>query len=235
MSTEYEREYPFNLIDDIFADELVWEDDADHRAGLEKALGTLAPRERAIVQKVYEEHKSLATIAKEYRLTPQRISEIRLKALRKLRHQSRTKFIEFGVVGAAELDELKAKSNQLAIESAELEKREAVLRQVYELLKPIFDPMDEEEKEPSEVPLEPIKTKMDAGIEALDLTCRSHNCLLRMACTTVADVIRAGEAGKFLNVRSLGRKSLGEIIAKVKMYCDVDLGIHYKDKYTPYY
>ena len=56
---------------------------------------------------------------------------------------------------------------------------------------------------------------LEMNIEEMDLSVRSYNCLKRAGIHTVADLTRKTEED-MLKVRNLGRKSLDEVIAKLR-------------------
>lgn len=58
---------------------------------------------------------------------------------------------------------------------------------------------------------------LEMSIEEMDLSVRSYNCLKRAGIHTVEDLTKRTE-DDMLKVRNLGRKSLDEVIAKLKSY-----------------
>ncbi|MBO7734802.1 MAG: hypothetical protein J6S67_19740 [Methanobrevibacter sp.] len=64
------------------------------------------------------------------------------------------------------------------------------------------------------VPEEETLTSAD-GIETLDLSIRSYNCLKRAGIHTVLDLIKTYNKGELYVVRNLGRKSCDEIENKL--------------------
>ena len=62
---------------------------------------------------------------------------------------------------------------------------------------------------------DPQSTVLDMTIEELDLSVRSFNCLKRANINTVADLISKTE-DEMMKVRTLGRKSLEEVIGKLE-------------------
>ena len=58
---------------------------------------------------------------------------------------------------------------------------------------------------------------LEMNIEEMDLSVRSYNCLKRAGIHTVADLTRKSEED-MLKVRNLGRKSLDEVIAKLRSF-----------------
>lgn len=67
---------------------------------------------------------------------------------------------------------------------------------------------------------------LSMSIEDLDLSVRPLNCLKRAGITTVEDLIKRSE-DDMLKVRNLGRKSLDEVIMKLK---NIGLGLYNKDE-----
>jgi DNA-directed RNA polymerase subunit alpha len=67
---------------------------------------------------------------------------------------------------------------------------------------------------------------LSMSIEDLDLSVRPLNCLKRAGITTVEDLIKRSE-DDMLKVRNLGRKSLDEVIAKLK---NIGLSLYNKDE-----
>ncbi|MBR5145885.1 MAG: DNA-directed RNA polymerase subunit alpha [Clostridia bacterium] len=65
---------------------------------------------------------------------------------------------------------------------------------------------------------------LDMSIDEMDLSVRSQNCLNRAGIKTVADLIQRTEED-MLKVRNLGRKSLDEVLGKIKSY-----GLQLKEK-----
>ena len=58
---------------------------------------------------------------------------------------------------------------------------------------------------------------LEMNIEDMDLSVRSYNCLKRAAIHTVEDLTKRTEED-MLKVRNLGRKSLDEVIGKLRSY-----------------
>ena len=58
---------------------------------------------------------------------------------------------------------------------------------------------------------------LEMSIEEMDLSVRSYNCLKRAGIHTVEDLTKRSEED-MLKVRNLGRKSLDEVIAKLRGY-----------------
>lgn len=209
--------YPFNLIDAIYCDEIVWVDDEDHVAGLEHALLTLSDREQKVLEERFQESKTLEEVGRDLNVTRERIRQIEAKALRKLRHPSRRNFIMHGYFGGAELKELKAKAEELDAREKSLQERERKLNEVLEKYKPKFDALHITIESPLEEVQEAFRNNMP--IEEMDLSVRSFNCLRRANIRTVLDLINYcendGRELKLLRVKNLGRKSMQEVLERL--------------------
>lgn len=220
--------YPFNLIDAIFCDEIVWVDDEDHIAGLEHALLTLSDREQKVIQMRYHDIMTLEEVARDFNITRERIRQIEAKAVRKLRHPARKNFILHGYEGGAELKNLKAREEELDNREKLIEKREKALQDILERYKPKFDALHIN----IDMPLEMIQKEVELSIDIaeMDLSVRSYNCLKRIGINTIHDLIDVVEGDDYLDLmkaRNLGRKSLREIIEKL----DAMTGKEYSRKY----
>lgn len=209
--------YPFNLIDAIFCDEIVWVDDEDHIAGLEHALLTLSDREQKVLEKRFQDFKTFEEVGKDFNVTRERIRQIEAKALRKLRHPSRQNFIMHGYFGGAELKKLKAKEEELNEREKNIGEREKKLNEMLEKYKPKFDALHITIESPLEEVEEAFCNNM--SIEAMDLSVRSYNCLRRAKINTILDLINYcendGKELKLLSVRNLGRKSIREVLERL--------------------
>lgn len=208
--------YPFNLIDNVFCREVEWNDDADHMAGLEHALGTLSEREQKVIQKRYQELKTLEETGRDFNVTRERIRQIEAKAVRKLRHPARKRFILHGFRGGAELEELKERAKELDEREELIEKREKTLDELIERYKPKFEMLNVTIESPVEDIEDAVRNSLK--VDDMDLSVRSFNCLRRARIDTVMDLINLCESDKYLEllkVRNLGRKSLKEVLDRL--------------------
>ena len=215
--------YPFDLVDAIFNEETIWDNDNDHMDGLNHALETLSEREQKVIYLRFQEFKTLEDVAKEFNVTRERIRQIEAYAIRKLRHPSRSYYITYGYEGCLEFKKVRAKGAELEKKEEELNKREELLeereRKLDETLKkykPKFDAMNINIDMPIEKIHEAVQLSVD--IEEMDLSVRSYNCLRRSGIRTVGDLVNKCESDgsmDLLRVRNLGRKSLQEILDKL--------------------
>lgn len=63
--------------------------------------------------------------------------------------------------------------------------------------------------------IEPEAVSSENGIEILDLSARSYNCLKRAYINSISDVIVCYNTGKLASVRNLGRKGFHEVEDKL--------------------
>lgn len=223
--------YPFNLIDAVFCREVEWYDDADHMEGLEHALETLSDREQEVIHKRFQELKTLEETGRDFNVTRERIRQIEAKAVRKLRHPARQRFILHGFRGGAELEELKERAKELDEREELIEKRERTLDELIERYKPKFELLNVT----IESSIEDIQKSIREGlkVEDMDLSVRSYNCLRRANINTALDLINLCESDKYLEllrVRNLGRKSLTEVLERLYELTGRD----FREKYNIY-
>lgn len=99
------KPYPINLLLDIFdcekiEDCLKTKDMNDVICGLQFVLNNMInERERKAVDEKYERKMSLQAISEELGITKERVRQIVAKALRKMRHPIRRRYIEYGYNG----------------------------------------------------------------------------------------------------------------------------------------
>lgn len=207
--SDSEVPYPYNLVDAICKEHVDAVFTIDQCNGLEEVLKTLTEREQDVLDKRYRNYMSLGAVGKEYGLTLERIRQIEAKALRKLRHPSRMKFIRLGLTGLERYSELRMLEEeieekrkicvQLDDEIKELKRR---VESVKECVNDCFELQEQEE----ELSYDKI------GIEELDFSVRTYCCLRRSDVDTVGKLIKlAADQDKLFRIRNLGRKSVQEI------------------------
>lgn len=118
-----DKPYPINLFLDIFdcekiEDCLKTEDMNDVICGLQFVLNNmLNGRERKAVVMKYEQKMSLQSISEEFGVTRERVRQIVAKALRKMRHPTRRRYIEYGYNGFLDYEKsLKEKEAEKELE-----------------------------------------------------------------------------------------------------------------------
>lgn len=143
----------------------------DKNEGFEKVLSTLKERERIIIELYYIENKTLEKCGKELKLSKERIRQIKLKALRKLRHPDRLEiFAEHGIFEAEEallrLEKIRIKQEKKEKEEYELytKNRNERIKREREQRQKIKDELEQRKSERNEY-LEKQKEKYDATVK----------------------------------------------------------------------
>lgn len=91
--------YPDNLLYDLFDRDWEYPRPADFDGSLEYVLHTLTERERRILGFRYKEGLTYEEIGKRECVTRERIRQINVRFLRKLRHPGRLGYLKYGVSG----------------------------------------------------------------------------------------------------------------------------------------
>ena len=214
-----ESPWPYNLLDDVvkgFDENGCWDTviTDDQMEALNCAMDTLSQKEKESLLYYYSMGNTLEETGDYFGVTRERARQIIAKGLRKLRHPSRLNMIRLGYkayVARKDVDtidrEIEAKRTALELKIRQLDKmeKEYAKRELeYEL-----------RASPSGRSNDGKKIYF---IEDLDLSVRSYNCLRRANIQTVKQLIQAIQDGELDCIRSLGRKSIAEITAKVSAY-----------------
>ena len=198
-------DYPFNLLDEVFEGDAetleALENIADFKGSLAYVLSTLTEREQIILYKRYQEGKTYLVIGDEFGVTRERIRQVEAKAVRKLKHPSRRKFLEKGIAGI--IQELKIEANNRYIE---LQSRFIA---VCEANTAVADKVIQD--------AETRRIYKSGDITECDFSVRTYHCLSRAGYTHLLEIAEA-PAETILHVRNLGRKSYLEIIEKLEAH-----------------
>lgn len=222
---DYIAVYPYNLLDTIFKEPIQFILTDDQLAGLDYAMSsTLTEREITGLKLYYEEGLTLREIGLHFNVTQERARQILAKAIRKLRHPSRTKTIMYGFEGRQKLNEWTEKEKELdkQYRAEYIEKKQAWI----EKINAIDNPPEQEEQS--------TESKIEDPIDCMELSVRSYNALLRALSysdpnnrlhwiCTVGDVVNYIKTGKLLMVRNIGKKSAVEILTKLEKLYNVSL------------
>ena len=189
------KEYPKNLLSQVFVNGLPTDLPDDITLVLEYIIQkTLTEREGRVLDMRYKRYMTMAAIGEEYGLRAERIRQIEAKAVRKLRHPSRSRYILMGMEGYINylrdtaVDELLREYKK---EIISLEKKIAELT----------DTEYEEEKNELE----------NAPLAELDLSVRTFNILYRAGYSTVKELLDA-DAEKIVSLPNLGLKNFSDLI-----------------------
>ena len=189
------KEYPKNLLSQVFVNGLPTDLPDDITLVLEYIIQkTLTEREGRVLDMRYKRYMTMAAIGEEYGLRAERIRQIEAKAVRKLRHPSRSKYILMGMEGYI---------NHLR-DTAVDERLREYKKEIVTLEKKIAELTDTEyEEEKNELE--------NAPLAELDLSVRTFNILYRAGYSTVKELLDA-DAEKIVSLPNLGLKSFSEII-----------------------
>ena len=207
-------EYPFNLLWAVTEDEEIIENAdmiTDLCGSVEYVLYTLTERERNVIKCRFVDAMTFENTARIFGVTKERIRQVEAKALRKLRHPSRLKYLTKGLFGIVE--EIKTDYYR---KFADLE---AKLIELCKVNEKSADTIIEEHN------LLKRKYKAD-DIKSVNFSVRTLNCLRRANITTISELATL-TYDEITRIRNLGRKSIQEIINKLCEY-------GYEVNYTAY-
>ena len=195
--------YPYNLVDNIFMEPTSYILTDDQLDGLEYALSTLSQRERDVLHLRYHEALTLEDTGARMGPSGERIRQIEVKAIRKLRHPSRANYIRNGLKG----HELKAKVIKLEAWENELNEYETQLEEKAKYLSEKAETYELESKEELVLSTTPLAM--------LGLSVRAYNVLLRGNCDTLDKIIEHTKDGSIMNFRGCGKGTVKEIVEMV--------------------
>ena len=199
-----DMKYPLNLLFEVTEDEnFIANVDTitDLNGTVEYVLCTLSQREREILQYRFKDKLTFNDITKIYNVTRERIHQIEAKALRKLRHPDRLKYIKYGVFGV-----INGIREEYYNKYAKLERQLIELCKVNEMAADKIIKENELKK----------KYKTDE-IEITSFSVRTFNALKRAGINTISELSQLSY-NDICNIRNLGKKSINEIIDKLKSY-----------------
>lgn len=189
------KEYPKNLLSQVFVNGLPTDLPDDITLVLEYIIQkTLTEREGRVLDMRYKRYMTMAAIGEEYGLRAERIRQIEAKAVRKLRHPSRSRYILMGMEGYI---------NYLR-DTAVDERLREYKKKIISLEKKIAELTDTEyEEEKNELE--------NAPLAELDLSVRTFNILYRAGYSTVKELLDA-DAEKIVSLPNLGLKNFSDLI-----------------------
>ena len=189
------KEYPKNLLSQVFVNGLPTDLPDDITLVLEYIIQkTLTEREGRVLDMRYKRYMTMAAIGEEYGLRAERIRQIEAKAVRKLRHPSRSRYILMGMEGYINY------SRDTAVD----ERLREYKKEIISLEKKIAELTDTEyEEEKNELE--------NAPLAELDLSVRTFNILYRAGYSTVKELLDA-DAEKIVSLPNLGLKNFSDLI-----------------------
>lgn len=199
-------EYPQDLIYEIFRDDedidIVYiEQNFDEN--FEYILNTLSEREVLVLDGYYRKGYVLESLSFQLDVTRERVRQILMKALRKIKHPSRRSYLKYGV---------KVKRLQSGVKELE-EELTRLYNEKISIIKELnikIAGFEEEQKRISD-------NVLFKEIGELDLTVRTYNCLNRARLKTIGDIVKKTE-DDMKKIRNLGKKSLKEIREKLYQF-----------------
>lgn len=205
--------YPFNLIRDIHGDEKheTKNSETAYIKGLFEQINTLGEREQAVIALRYEQGLTLKQCGEKLGVSPERIRQNLMTALRLLRYPSRA-------VHRRAVSEKDWRDCQ---------NENAHLRQENDSLKSILHGVIDGSIKPEDIVHNHggiIKTKkmtreelLHTPIEQLEITTRSYNALIRSGFITLGSIANTTERD-LRKIRNLGESSLNEIKQTLHRY-----------------
>lgn len=189
------KEYPQNLLSQVFVNGLPTDLPDDVALVLDYIIQkTLTEREGRVLDMRYKRYMTMAAIGEEYGLRAERIRQIEAKAVRKLRHPSRSRYILMGMEGYINYSR----------DSAVDERLREYKKEIVTLEKKIAELTDTEyEEEKNELE--------NAPLAELDLSVRTFNILYRAGYSTVKELLDA-DAEKIVSLPNLGLKNFSDLI-----------------------
>lgn len=189
LKKDIRYDYPRNLMAAIMKQDY-YNDRLPDIEDVTNTLLTLLPHEKDVIEFRYKDGLTLKETGEYVGVTGERIRQIELKALRKLRHKSRLNNLVYVQVKASDYNVL--------------------LNEVRKLRADVSRLMIEMDTDPDFI----IKKNKQVSIDELNLSIRPYNCLKRAGINTIGDIL----THDLLRVRNLGRKSLHEIVNVVESY-----------------
>lgn len=189
------KEYPENLLSQVFVNGLPTELPDDVALVLEYIIQkTLTEREGRVLDMRYKRYMTMAAIGDEYGLRAERIRQIEAKAVRKLRHPSRSKYILMGMEGYINY------SRDTAVDERLREYKKEIVTLEKKIAELTGTEYEEEQNELENAPL-----------AELDLSVRTFNILYRAGYSTVKELLDA-DAEKIVSLPNLGLKNFSDLI-----------------------
>lgn len=186
--------YPFNLALEVMGGKNHDDLYKVYVPELLESIKTLSDREQKVLELRYRNGMNLEQTGHQFNVTRERVRQIEAKAIRKLRHPSRSKHWYLDTIHKA--FEIDAERARLERENEELLERLAK----YE-----------------ELPVKEETPRSLVDICDMDLSVRSYNCLKRAGINYVDD-LKKYTVEQLMCVRNLGRKSMMEVIEKAKEF-----------------
>jgi len=165
------------------------------------ALNTLTLRERRVIEYRYRNDMTYAQIADEIGVTRERVRQILVKAIRKLRHPGRTRDIS-----VSQIEQERDRYKQTVVE------QEAVIQELRLEITRLAHGLANVNIEEIHIPV----NRLEWDICELGLTVRSYNCLARSGRQKVRDVYEIPSFQELFSIKNLGMKSCEEVMQRMR-------------------
>lgn len=198
------KEYPENLIKSLGFED-IFDIFENFNKYYEVIKTKLTDREEKVIDCIFHQHMTLQETGKEFGVTRERIRQVQIKALKKIKRYR----YYFEVGEYADKKELAKQDYQKYLEQSKKEWK-------YEEAKEFVKNYESEHKQK-------IAMKAQIGIENLDLSVRSFNCLRRAGIRYLSELL-SKSVEDLMKIRNMGKKSLKEIIDKLEQQ-----GYHLKE------
>ncbi|MCL1975721.1 MAG: sigma-70 family RNA polymerase sigma factor [Firmicutes bacterium] len=210
FATALNSDYPENAYSAIFGYEMNNDIPTDAKETLEYIVKTLSIRETEIFMLKYREDMTYEEIGAEYDISKQRVQQILAKAMRKLRHFSRSEILIMG---------REAYLKTVAV--AKQEEKRCYYERIHELetlIRKQIDATDSESDNNSgfDKKLQPDYV-LNMNIHCLDLSTRSWNCLSRMGIHTIKDLFSYDNLHR---ISGMGQVSVHEVQDKLASFIE---------------
>ena len=187
------------------------------------AMESLSESERDVLLYRFRDGLSFSAISEILNLTNERIRWIESKALRKMRHPSRSNILIYGA-DILDIDKERKRRTEVMLNSYKENVEKALESAEKATLLDMRRSIDKKLKEidPDE------KVEVDITIESLGLSVRTYNCCRRGGYRYIND-FRGKTVNEILNIRNFGRKSFEELVSALEQS-----GIELKEDENPY-
>lgn len=194
------KAFPFNLAYAITGEEETALQ--VNQYNLIKMLDTLTEREKAIIISRFKDKKTLQVIGESNGVSRERVRQIEAKALRKLRHPTRTWNLK--TITIAEHN--KALENIMSLEN----ENQRLINKYNKLVEAV-----KTGKAISKLTKEEVTNIYNMPIEELGLSVRAYNCLYRAGILDLGKLLEL-KIEELVMLRNLGVKTANEIIYTVE-------------------
>ena len=194
------KAFPFNL---AFA--ITREEESAlqvNQYNLIKILDTLTEREKAIIISRFKDKKTLQVIGESNGVSRERIRQIEAKALRKLRHPTRTRHLKTITIN----EHNKALETIMSLEA----ENHRITNKYNKLVDDI-----KTGKVINKLSNEEVTNIYNMTIEELGLSVRAYNCLWRAGIRDLGNLLKL-KVEELTKIRNLGAKTANEIIYTVE-------------------